>query len=318
MALQNLTSPANNNVTTNRTPTFTWSGSDDDNDALQYEINLTCWQAGSIVTLGSQYNDTLGSATSYTPTSYLKCLSDNGQYYNWTTRVYDGEEYYPGKVITEFPADGIFLEHCQVHELVEMDGWDEEISHLRKFEDLPIAAQKYLERIEELGGVEISIVSVGPEREQTIFLPERWNFPVAKPKEKVSEPASFVQDLPSTKYKAIIYDMDNTLVATNEFVLDLIKRTALRVSQDIQFLVPSDEEIISVQKKNLPFEEIFSVLFPNPEGYRREDPLWKIILELTILPEWVDITRFSGITFPVGCCTSIASLSEWVQVVYGP
>ena len=88
-----LISPANGNITTDRTPNFTWSGSDGDGpDALQYEINITCWQAGSIVTAGSEYvaKETLGSATSYTPTDYLKCLSDNGQNYNWTVRAWDG------------------------------------------------------------------------------------------------------------------------------------------------------------------------------------------------------------------------------------
>ncbi|MDP3026447.1 MAG: LamG domain-containing protein, partial [Nanoarchaeota archaeon] len=92
-----LTSPANGNVTTNRTPEFTWTGSDTGGgpSALTYEINITCWEAGSIVTAGSVYVNkaTLGSVTSYIPTSYLKCLSDNNQLYNWTVRAYDGVNY---------------------------------------------------------------------------------------------------------------------------------------------------------------------------------------------------------------------------------
>ena len=88
-----LTSPANSNITTNRTPIFIYSGSDADSDSLSYEINLTCYESGSIVSAGSQYinKDTVGSSTSYTLTNYLKCLKDNNQLYNWTVRAYDGE-----------------------------------------------------------------------------------------------------------------------------------------------------------------------------------------------------------------------------------
>ena len=42
----------------------------------------------------------------------------------------------------------------------------------RKFEDLPEAAKKYLRRLSEVAGVELGIVSVGPNREQTIVLKE--------------------------------------------------------------------------------------------------------------------------------------------------
>jgi hypothetical protein len=92
-----LSAPAHGNVTTNRTPMFTWSGNDGGGgpSALTYEINLTCWEGGSIVSGGSVYvnKETLGTATSYIPSSYLKCLSDNNQYYNWTVRAYDGVNY---------------------------------------------------------------------------------------------------------------------------------------------------------------------------------------------------------------------------------
>jgi adenylosuccinate synthase len=48
-----------------------------------------------------------------------------------------------------------------------MPGWDEPISGVRRFEDLPRAARAYLERIEELSGVRVGIVSVGPDRAET-------------------------------------------------------------------------------------------------------------------------------------------------------
>ncbi len=46
---------------------------------------------------------------------------------------------------------------------------DEDITGCRTFESLPQAAQDYVTRIEELMGVPIVMVSVGPEREQTSF-----------------------------------------------------------------------------------------------------------------------------------------------------
>ncbi|HEY5995761.1 MAG TPA: adenylosuccinate synthase [Candidatus Deferrimicrobiaceae bacterium] len=54
-----------------------------------------------------------------------------------------------------------------VYETVE--GWAEDITSAREFGDLPKAAQKYVRMIEELCGVEVSLVSVGPERNQTII-----------------------------------------------------------------------------------------------------------------------------------------------------
>ncbi|MFD2177603.1 adenylosuccinate synthase [Veronia pacifica] len=51
----------------------------------------------------------------------------------------------------------------------EMDGWDEDITGCRCFEDLPQAAQQYVIRIENLLGVPVTMVSVGPEREQMII-----------------------------------------------------------------------------------------------------------------------------------------------------
>ncbi len=59
-----------------------------------------------------------------------------------------------------------FEEAKPVYEQVE--GWKEDISNAKEFGDLPKSAQKYVRLIEELSGVEISLVSVGPERNQTI------------------------------------------------------------------------------------------------------------------------------------------------------
>ncbi|MDX1728848.1 MAG: adenylosuccinate synthase [Pseudoalteromonas tetraodonis] len=50
-----------------------------------------------------------------------------------------------------------------------MPAWDEDITGCRTFDSLPAAAQHYVERIEALMGVPVSMVSVGPEREQMII-----------------------------------------------------------------------------------------------------------------------------------------------------
>ena len=52
----------------------------------------------------------------------------------------------------------------------EMPGWQEDISHARKLDQLPDRARAYLKRIEELTEVPFSIISIGPAREQTIIL----------------------------------------------------------------------------------------------------------------------------------------------------
>jgi adenylosuccinate synthase len=48
-----------------------------------------------------------------------------------------------------------------------MPGWDEDITGARSWDDLPANAVSYLKRIEEISGVKIGIVSVGPDRVQT-------------------------------------------------------------------------------------------------------------------------------------------------------
>jgi len=65
------------------------------------------------------------------------------------------------------PADLGMLERCEpVYE--EFDGWTEDISRAAKREDLPPQAERYLQRLEELTGVPLCLVSVGPGRDETI------------------------------------------------------------------------------------------------------------------------------------------------------
>ena len=72
-----------------------------------------------------------------------------------------------GKVIDYFPASLNDLAKCEpIYE--EFEGWGEEVAEARSYDELPINAKKYLKRIEELTGTKISIVGVGPRRDQTI------------------------------------------------------------------------------------------------------------------------------------------------------
>ncbi len=76
---------------------------------------------------------------------------------------------YKGKRYTHFPSDIEVLEKAQpIYE--EHPGWEESTRSVRKWKDLPVNAKKYLKRLETLLRVPISIVSVGSERLQTIYL----------------------------------------------------------------------------------------------------------------------------------------------------
>lgn len=74
---------------------------------------------------------------------------------------------YQGKILTEFPSLLKVVKECEpVYE--KMDGWNDDISAIRSYDKLPAAAKNYLKRISELLNTKISIISVGPAREETI------------------------------------------------------------------------------------------------------------------------------------------------------
>lgn len=78
-----------------------------------------------------------------------------------------------GKQIDYYPASLKELERCEpVYE--DFDGWTEDISDVTEYDQLPGNAKKYLNRIEELTGLQLMTVSVGPSREQTITLKDAW------------------------------------------------------------------------------------------------------------------------------------------------
>ena len=71
------------------------------------------------------------------------------------------------EVITEFPASLEDLAVCEpIYE--EMEGWGN-ISNIKTYEGLPKSVQKYIARIEELCDVKVSMIGVGPNRDQNIY-----------------------------------------------------------------------------------------------------------------------------------------------------
>ncbi len=77
-----------------------------------------------------------------------------------------------GNVVADLPASGDLLARAEpVYET--FDGWEEDLGAVRRAGDLPIAARRYVDALEELAGVPISIVSVGADRTATIFRRER-------------------------------------------------------------------------------------------------------------------------------------------------
>lgn len=74
-----------------------------------------------------------------------------------------------GRRVTQFPSHVDDLRDA-VPVFETLPGWDEEITEVRKLSDLPANARAYLKRLSEVIGRPVEIVSVGPDREQTMGL----------------------------------------------------------------------------------------------------------------------------------------------------
>ncbi len=74
-----------------------------------------------------------------------------------------------GEETGRFPLSTDRLYRCEPV-YMEVPGWSEDISSAREFDQLPARARDYIRLIEELTGVPVKVISVGPEREQTIYL----------------------------------------------------------------------------------------------------------------------------------------------------
>jgi adenylosuccinate synthase len=74
-----------------------------------------------------------------------------------------------GKRLDVPPCDAIQLENCEpIYE--EMRGWKQSTTSAKKLSQLPLNARNYVKRLGKLTGANISMISVGPRRAQTIFL----------------------------------------------------------------------------------------------------------------------------------------------------
>ncbi len=83
-----------------------------------------------------------------------------------TIRLATGYQW-EGRPAHYYDGDALFLEECQpVYE--EWAGWQQSIKAARKLDELPAAAQRYIQRLEEAIGVPITYIGVGPDRDETI------------------------------------------------------------------------------------------------------------------------------------------------------
>lgn len=73
-----------------------------------------------------------------------------------------------GQILTTAPQNQTLFHHAKpVYE--ELPGWKCDITGCRSFDELPQTARDYIAYLEELAGVRVSIIAVGPSREQTIM-----------------------------------------------------------------------------------------------------------------------------------------------------
>lgn len=80
---------------------------------------------------------------------------------------------YKGEEIHHFPASDTWFQGLDVN-FETLPGWDEDITDVTKFDELPINAQNYLKRISELLEVDLLSFAVGPKPEQTHLLRPVW------------------------------------------------------------------------------------------------------------------------------------------------
>ncbi|HMO36989.1 MAG TPA: adenylosuccinate synthetase, partial [Gemmatales bacterium] len=73
-----------------------------------------------------------------------------------------------GQRVDHFPSDAQVLSRCKPIYTV-LPGWNEDISTVRKLHELPAPARRYIDVISGAVGLPVSIVSVGPDRDQTIL-----------------------------------------------------------------------------------------------------------------------------------------------------
>lgn len=82
------------------------------------------------------------------------------------------------KICVGYEYDGVTYDYMPCHQSVlqkctpvyeEMEGWQSDISGIKDYEKLPGAAKTYISRLQEIAGAPITMISVGPDRTQTIL-----------------------------------------------------------------------------------------------------------------------------------------------------
>ncbi|MDR1573179.1 MAG: adenylosuccinate synthase [Clostridiales Family XIII bacterium] len=115
------------------------------------------WFDGVVVRYSARINGTTGLAL-----MLLDVLSDFDELKLCRDYMYKGE------TLQSFPARLDVLGACTpLYET--LPGWKSDITGCRDFSALPEAARRYVEAVEEITGVSVKIISVGPDREQTII-----------------------------------------------------------------------------------------------------------------------------------------------------
>ena len=85
---------------------------------------------------------------------------------DWAERLKNGRSIIPAPIFLD-QAEAALADVQPVYET--MPGWQEDITKARCWNDLPETCKKYIERIEKLLEVPVSIISVGPDRAETFF-----------------------------------------------------------------------------------------------------------------------------------------------------
>jgi len=75
---------------------------------------------------------------------------------------------YKGSLLRSFPPDIQVLGQCQPDYLT-VKGWNQRTAGIQNYDELPVVAQDYLKRLSDLVKTEISVVSTGPDRNETII-----------------------------------------------------------------------------------------------------------------------------------------------------
>lgn len=74
-----------------------------------------------------------------------------------------------GKTVSAMPSN--ITEAGEVTPVYEsLEGWQQEIDHVREYDELPVQAKDYIKRIEDFTGIPSDIISVGPDRAETLLL----------------------------------------------------------------------------------------------------------------------------------------------------